>query len=133
MNKGKHLQSLLALAYYGSVIAESPADLPQNDNIRILGLFDTENWEWGEELFTTTLQMINDPTNGWHDELMMNTSFIEYDVRNSACDGSTASKEYWAYRTENGGVPPHGLMGCRCSSSSISSARVASLEGVPQV
>ena len=125
MNKGKHLQSLLALAYYGSVIAESPA-------IRILGLFDTENWEWGEELFTTTTQMINDPTNGWHDELMMNTSF-EYDVRNSACDGSTASKEYWAHRTENGGVPPHGLMGCRCSSSSISSARVASLEGVPQV
>ena len=74
--------------------------------------------------------MINDPTNGWHDELMMNTSF-KYDVRNSACDGSTASKEYWAHRTEYG--PPHGLMGCRCSSSSISSARVASLEGVPQV
>ena len=33
MNKGKHLQSLLALAYYGSVIAESPADLLHNDTI----------------------------------------------------------------------------------------------------
>ena len=38
----------------GSVIAESSADLLHNDTIRILGLFDTENWEWGEELFTTT-------------------------------------------------------------------------------
>ena len=132
MNKGRHLQSLLALAYYHVAISESSARNVQQNDIRILGLFDTQNWEWGEELFNYTMQMINDPTDGWHDELSMNTSFIEYHVRNSACDGSTASKEYWAHRTENGG-PPHGLMGCRCSSSSISSARVASLEGVPQV
>ena len=69
MNKVK-LQSLLALVYYGSIIAESSADLLQtnqtnNDNIRILGLFDTENWEWGEELFNYTMQMINDPSSNW--------------------------------------------------------------------
>jgi len=106
-----------------------------NDNIRLLGLFDTENWDWGKELFNYTMSMINDPNDGWQDDILMGngTTFIEWKVKNSACDGTTASRAYWADRTENNDVPPHGLVGCRCSSASISSANVAGLEGVTQV
>lgn len=103
-----------------------------NDTIRVLGLFDTDNWYWGTDLFNYTMAMINNPNDGWQDDLM-NGATIEWDVKNSACDGPTASREYWASRTEHGGVPPHGVMGCRCSSASISSANVAGLEGVLQV
>jgi len=105
-----------------------------NENIRLLGLFDTDNWDWGEELFNYTMSMINDPNDGWQDDILGNdTAFIEWEVKNSACDGTTASRAYWAYRTEHDDTPPHGLVGCRCSSASISSANVAGLEGVVQV
>lgn len=104
-----------------------------NDYIRLLGLFDTENWDWGDELFNYTMSMINDPEDGWQDDILVNGTYLEWDVKNTACDGTTASRAYWADRTDNNGVPPHGLVGCRCSAASISSARVAGLEGVPQV
>jgi len=104
-----------------------------NDNIRLLGLFDTESWDWGEELFNYTLSMINDRNDGWQDDIMGNGTFLEWDVKNSACDGTTASRAYWADRTDNDDIPPHGLVGCRCSAASISSANVAGLDGVTQV
>eukprot|EP00579_Thalassiosira_antarctica_P016237 CAMPEP_0201944724 /NCGR_PEP_ID=MMETSP0903-20130614/53539_1 /ASSEMBLY_ACC=CAM_ASM_000552 /TAXON_ID=420261 /ORGANISM="Thalassiosira antarctica, Strain CCMP982" /LENGTH=763 /DNA_ID=CAMNT_0048487777 /DNA_START=171 /DNA_END=2460 /DNA_ORIENTATION=- len=104
-----------------------------NDNIRILGLFDTENWDWGEELFDYTMSMINDSNDGWQDDILGNGTYLEWDVKNSACDGITALRAYWADRTDNNDVPPHGLLGCRCSAASISSANLAGLDGVTQV
>mmetsp|Transcript_1300 Transcript_1300/g.2122 ORF Transcript_1300/g.2122 Transcript_1300/m.2122 type:complete len:463 (+) Transcript_1300:78-1466(+) len=113
--------------------SSGPTEVPTDELIRILGLFDTDNWDWGEELFDYTMSMINDSNDGWQDDILGNGTYLEWDVKNSACDGTTALRAYWADRTDNNDVPPHGLLGCRCSAASISSANLAGLDGVTQV
>jgi len=114
------------------IIFEEERDIV-HDYIRLLGLFDTDNFDWGKELFDYTMSMINDPDDGWQDGILKNDTFVDWDVKNAACDGTEASRAYWDDRTNHSGVPPHGIVGCRCSAASISVANVAGLEGVPQV
>lgn len=91
--------------------------------IAIAGIFDTDNFPWGEDLFRITVEMIQ---GGEFDSAVFdaattktgNTSSsskqllasslssmvaeiggIDYSVTNSACDEATASRAYWKTRT----------------------------------
>ena len=48
----------------------------------------------------------------------------------SACDESTATRAYWQVHQEH---VLHGVVGCRCSGETIAVARIAGLQGIPQV
>ncbi|KAL7465230.1 hypothetical protein ACHAXS_005564 [Conticribra weissflogii] len=104
----------------------------QNDVIQILGLLDS-TWKWGPELFNFTMSLIRRHDDGWHDDILNDGRDIDWSIRIENCDGTNALKEYWDFRTMNSGIPPHGVVGCRCSASSTSVASVAGLEGVPQI
>jgi hypothetical protein len=107
-----------------------PEDNPE-DPIHIAGIFDTSTYDWGEELFNFTIQGIQ---NGWFDFLPpMSIPNITYSVDSAMCDETTATRAYWDVRTRNNGRPPHGIVGARCSGASISLARIAGLENVPQI
>ncbi|CAB9504946.1 TCDD-inducible poly [ADP-ribose] polymerase [Seminavis robusta] len=97
--------------------------------IKLAGLFDTSNYVWGPDVFAVTVQLINQ---GWWDVLNPGDR-LEYDLRNTACDETTAVRSYWGLRSANGNKPMHGIIGARCSGASISLARVAGLEAVPQL
>jgi hypothetical protein len=87
--------------------------------VYIAGLFDTESYYWGPEIFNFTVSLINNHTNGWNDEIFDDETFLKWRVANTACDASVAARAYWGLRTENGGVPMHGIVGARCSGASI--------------
>jgi hypothetical protein len=87
--------------------------------VYIAGLFDTESYDWGQEIFNFTVSLINNHTDGWNDDIFDDGTFLKFDVANTACDASVAATAYWDLRTENGGVPMHGIVGARCSSASI--------------
>jgi ABC-type branched-subunit amino acid transport system substrate-binding protein len=100
--------------------------------IYIGGIYDTTNYEWAPDIFEVTVRLLNQ---GWWDALPQDQDAVTlvYTLLNSNCDETTAVRSYWDLRTANGNVPPHGLIGARCSGPSIQLARIAGLEGVPQV
>ena len=102
------------------------------DTVYIAGLFDTDNFGWGESLFHHVVDMINDRTDGWYDHLFSDGATIMANVSNSMCDPDIAARKYWDLKT-SWGSPLHGVVGCRCSGASMSVARIAGLENVPQV
>jgi ABC-type branched-subunit amino acid transport system substrate-binding protein len=58
---------------------------------------------------------------------------LRYEIRNTECDETTAVRQYWELRSENQNVPPHGIIGARCSGVSVALARVSGLECVPML
>jgi len=104
----------------------------ENNPIQILGLLDS-TWEWGPESFNITMSLICNYNNGWHDDILNDGTDLNWSHQIENCDGTMALRQYWDFRTLNSGIPPHGVIGCRCSSSAISVGSVAGLEGVPQI
>jgi ABC-type branched-subunit amino acid transport system substrate-binding protein len=104
----------------------------EDDLIYIAGIFDTSDFYWGEELFEYTIEGIR---NGWFNDFwaLLQEPNLRYAVADAACKETTAARSYWELRQQNNGRPPHGIVGARCSGASISLARIAGLEGVPQV
>lgn len=107
-------------------------NITNNPNeILLAGLFDTSSFHWGAEIFEFTVHAINE---GMMDMVSVPPSAkVRYNIADSKCDEATAARAYWKIRTLNGGIPMHGIVGCRCSGASVSVARIAELEGVPQV
>lgn len=104
------------------------------DSIYIAGAFDTTNFDWGVELFNFTISMLNNHSDGWHDDVFANENVtIEWEVRDAACDAGVATRAYWDLRRPDSIPVMHGLVGCRCSDASIAVARIAGLENVAQV
>jgi hypothetical protein len=87
--------------------------------VYIAGLFDTESYDWGLEIFNFTVSLINNHTDGWNDDIFDDGTFLKWRIADTACDASAAARAYWGLRTENGGVPMHGIVGARCSGASI--------------
>jgi ABC-type branched-subunit amino acid transport system substrate-binding protein len=104
------------------------------DTIYIAGIVDTGIFPWTEELFNITVSLLNNRGNGFFDDIFVDskTTTIEYAIANDDCDETAAAQAYWKMRRIHG-YPIHGIVGSRCSGASISLARLASLEGVPQV
>ena len=105
-----------------------------NNRVFISGLFDTDRFWWGEELFEGTIALLRNHSNGFHDDIFLHdNTIIEYRIDNAACDGTRAAQAYWLQRTQNGGVAPHVIAGPRCSSSAVTLATIAGLEKVPLI
>ena len=109
------------------------------DVVTIAGVFDTDSFEWGRELLDSTVSWLNSPEGRQSISAPSNTyPRFEWDLENAACDPTTASRAYWKVRNrhidESGnGNRIHGIIGARCSGASIAIARIAGLEGIPQV
>ncbi len=104
----------------------------ENNPVQILALLDS-TWQWGPGLFNLTMSLLQNHDDGWHDDILNDGTKMDWSFRIENCDGTMALRQYWDFRTTNSGIPPHGVIGCRCSSSAISVASVAGLEGVPQI
>lgn len=107
-------------------------DVNSEDVVYLAGIFDLTNFDWGRDIFEFTISLINNHDDGWHDDIFNESTRIEYSIADTACDETLAARAYWDLRTLWGG-PMHGFVGCRCSGASIAMARIASLDGVPQV
>jgi ABC-type branched-subunit amino acid transport system substrate-binding protein len=103
----------------------------EDDLIYIAGIFDTTNFDWGEELFEYTIEGIR---KGWFNDFWaLQEPNLRYAVADADCDETAAARSYWELRQQNNDRPPHGIVGARCSGASKSLARIAGLEGVPQI
>jgi len=135
---------LLASAHTCVSSASTPSSKPTHllssepteiDKIRIAGIFDFSNFYWIHEIFNFTVSLINNHTDGWHDDIFMDPieggTILDYSIEDSRCNGPAAAKAYWSLRDD--GTPPHGVVGCRCSSASAAVAQIAGLEGVTQI
>jgi Receptor family ligand binding region len=96
---------------------------------------DTTDFAWTADIFEYTVQLINE---GWRDDILPGFGNndglrLTYSLENSNCSENLAVRRYWALRTKNGNVPPHGVIGDRCSGATISLARITGLESVPLV
>jgi hypothetical protein len=102
-------------------LCESDLAASSNDtkSVYIAGLFDTENFDWGREIFETTCSLINNHSDGWNDDILNDGTVLKCKVADTKCDGTVAARAYWDLRKENGGVPMHGIVGARCSGASI--------------
>ena len=102
--------------------------------VSLAGVFDTINFDWGEEIFNFTVSLINNKTDGWHDDI--DNILVDWEIANADCDAVQAGKAYWDLRTralEKTGRGLQGVVGCRCSGASMAVAQIAGLEAVPQV
>jgi ABC-type branched-subunit amino acid transport system substrate-binding protein len=100
-------------------------------SLRIGALID---FEWGLDIFSATIAMLNDPNDGIWDDLLDNNTFIEMIWRNDACNETTAVEMYWdEIRTNWYPALPHAVIGCHCSGASAGLARAAGFENVPVV
>jgi hypothetical protein len=99
---------------------------------------DDADFGWVEDIFNYTVQLINQGAWRWGNNDTFapglfggdNGLKLIYDLENSDCSETLSVRRYWALRAANGNVPPHGVIGDRCSGASISLSRITSLEGV---
>jgi Receptor family ligand binding region len=96
-------------------------------------IFDNSSFKWGERIVDYTMQMLNAKDDGWHDDILTDGTVLNWTYRNDNCDEGDAAYAYWDIRTELGGVPPHGIVGARCSSASLAVALFSSVDKVTQV
>lgn len=95
-----------------------------SNGVTIAGIFDRSVFPWGDEIFEFTVQRLRNDSR---------YSDLDYVLVDSACDETTAVRGYWDLRSQNNGIPVHGIVGARCSGASVSLARIAGLEQVNQV
>ena len=88
--------------------------------------FDNLNDPTKEAHFNLAVDLINDHTDGFHDDLLVGT-MLETMVVSSNCNSITAAQGFWdAWR--DWGRPLHGVVGARCSSASMAVAQIAGLD-----
>lgn len=120
-----------------------PIVVGQNTNtVFLAGIIDTTVFDWIPDVFEYTADRINTASIsgavlGVTDatvrqglsEYGPNGLSLRYELANSKCDAATGVRQYWNVRTQN--QVPHGVIGARCSGTSISLARITELERVP--
>ena len=130
----KTMNALLGslLVFFTLLFAVGAKDVvgPEQKNaIFIGGVYDTEVYYWAHDIFQVTVDVINEE---WNEKDPDHPRLV-YALEHSGCDSTTAARSYWKIRTENGGIPPDGLVGARCSGASATLARISGLEGVPHI
>lgn len=98
--------------------------------VRLAFVIDEAFKAWDEDLVKYVIQMLNDKTDGWYDDLFSDGTTIEYEFRHASCEPSSSSLAYWDMRSDWNGTAPHGVIGARCSSASMELAVTALLENV---
>lgn len=122
-----------------------PTVAAETGDIYLAGIFDDGRASsgyaaWTKHHFELAVDMLNDKTDGFHDDLFTNAdgtsdgTTIRTEYAYSGCDEALGAGAYWGVReSADGGRPVHGVIGARCSGPSKAIARIAQLEGVPQV
>jgi Receptor family ligand binding region len=123
--------SFLAFVNMGCPIPSSPEQ--NNETIFLGGVIDLTGFDWAVDIFQVTVDLYNQGFFVNNNESSINNRVLTYDLADSKCDETEAIRAYWRIRTDNGGIPPEGVVGTRCSGASESLARVTGVEGVPQV
>ncbi len=101
--------------------------------VNIAVLFDTANtFDWARQIIDFTFTLLNDHTDGWHDEIFPDGTIINYRISDPVCDETAAARAYWDLRNEWDGIV-HGVVGCRCSGASIAVGRITNLDNVTQI
>ena len=101
--------------------------------VNVAVLFDTRDvFSWTKQIVDLTFEMINDHSDGWHDDIFPDGTLIEHVLADAGCDETNATLAYWDTRGKWKGMV-HGVVGCRCSGASMAVGRVTALENVPQV
>ncbi len=107
----------------------APGCSPSTGDIYIGGLFDysiTDRYH-----FSFAADLINNKTDGFFDSLLPGLT-LQTTTRNSACDVIRGTEAAWQL-VHDWAEPLHGIVGARCSSSSMGVATVMRLADVPQV
>ena len=104
----------------------------QDKVVHIAGIFDTQFFDWGEEIFSFVIELLNNKQDGWHDDLFTDGTTIKFKIEDSGCDSTPAARAFSQVRNQLDGLV-HGIVGARCSSASLTLATIADLEGIPQV
>ena len=97
--------------------------------IKLAGIVDTTAYDWAEDVFDVTVQLLNQGAWG----VVPPNMTISYSLENGNCDPTTAAQAWWKLRTENGNQPLDGIVGARCSGASVTLARLSGLEHVPHI
>lgn len=128
--------SLLVTSLIASALAQDQGqdlsgltETPSEEVINIGGIYDLNVYDWAPDIFEVTVDRINREwrqANPRHPRLIVS-------LDNSKCDETTAARAYWHLKEENGGKPPDGIVGPRCSGPCASLARISGLEQVPQI
>jgi ABC-type branched-subunit amino acid transport system substrate-binding protein len=101
--------------------------------VNIAVLFDTANtFDWARQIIDFTFTLLNDHTDGWHDEIFPDGTIINYRISDPVCDETAAARAYWDLRNEWDGIV-HGVVGPRCSGASIAVGRITNLDNVTQI
>ena len=99
----------------------------------ILDLSDT-NWGlWGYHILNLTVQLLNEPNNGFHDDVAESGIHIDWVLgKSSECTIVDAIESFVDLFYRNG-QEIHGIIGCGCSRSTMAVAPLAASEGIPLV
>jgi ABC-type branched-subunit amino acid transport system substrate-binding protein len=100
-------------------------------HVHIAALLDNANDPGKEIHFRLAVDLINNHTDGWHDELL-NGTLLNVMVASSNCDSVQAAHSFWKV-WQDWGRPLHGIVGARCSGASMAVAAIAGLDEVPQI
>ena len=97
--------------------------------LHIAGMFDIRSFPfWPQHLMEFTLHLINNHTDGWHDDVLKD-AILQGSMTDSACDPDVAVRGYLeVMRTYE--PTPSAIFGCRCSGASMRVANLADVENV---
>jgi hypothetical protein len=100
--------------------------------ITLAFVFD-KSFHWAESIMNYTIQMLNNRTDSWYDDIFGDGTVVEGRFALADCDGTDAADAYWDIRERFGGVAPMGCVGARCSQSTMALGVVTTVENVPLV
>ncbi|CAB9505298.1 Glutamate receptor, metabotropic 8 [Seminavis robusta] len=97
--------------------------------LRIEGLFDLQTFpEWPSKILNFTMELINNKTDGWHDDVLPDT-VLQGSMHDSACDADIAVGAY--LNVSKTVDDPFAIVGCRCSGATMAVARLSGIENIP--
>ena len=55
----------------------------ENNTIFLAGILDTKNYPWAKEVFELVARLINNHTDGWHDDVLDDGTVFDFQIANS--------------------------------------------------
>ena len=108
--------------------ARNFSDDMNEEPIFIAGIFEFLAMPWLVEVFEFTVELLNNHTNGFHDDVLVNTT-IHYELRPTQCEADNAVKAY--LNVSRASPKPHAIFGGTCSGPSMAFALTAGVEEIP--
>eukprot|EP01047_Picozoa_sp_COSAG01_P065503 COSAG01_NODE_8862_length_2633_cov_4.164562_1_plen_584_part_10 len=118
----------------GSCTADCSANGTSTGHVYLAGIFhlssSSRHADYTKHHFTLAVDLINNHSDGVWDDVLTD-AHIEINMADSRCSAWKAPAAYWSMR--EWGRPLHGVIGCRCSGSSMAVASIAQIDQMPQI